>query len=68
MNDITIEEYIENLTCDYWLFSYGGCGTNYLRKVLRIFNNSRNLNVQRCKNYFNRINFIINNNLNKKNY
>lgn len=29
-------EYIDKFNYLYWVFSYGGCGTNYMRKVLKI--------------------------------
>lgn len=31
------EEFLNEGQFNYWIFSYGGCGTNYLRKIFNIF-------------------------------
>ena len=36
---------VNNLKNNYWVFSYGGCGTNYLRKMLNIYSLRGYVNV-----------------------
>ena len=31
------EDFLNNMKLDYWVFSYGGCGTNYVRKLVNLF-------------------------------